>query len=505
MPKPIKRQQWNNIDVFGLVNGISTWDPQYRTLQYVRSPIDTNLSLRDRIFRKNNNQPGLSKQGLLNGLCNEFSYDPYNVTSANLFQLTNFPFPSGNIGTQDIWVEYRDVNSTGSWSSLSQIWSEDYAEAKLSKDGFIVWQNEKYINISGVKNFNYSKTLEIMEDLPDNQELRISYYVKGTDQDNNLVLNKFTDMDNLVNPYDRYYVYKKPNEIDLLSGVTVYTLQDIPTGIYNRYYREDGFPLESLYTIRDHLKRKYQHTWNEIADASIIWDVHKHYGSGNIGHFYDASIPQNTSWCYSSGMTYTGYFFGFQGGIDSMSQALYLDKIIESGDAQNWFFTLYPGRFYLEGTPFYLFENPSHENIVFISGQANIPSGLLRGSHVILALSGYYYEGCVAPDEYLSGFVYEDHSYPVGNNGDDVWSYIYRRRPFVPSGVGYTINLDLGEYNIDFENGKIYANVLDSGAEIIWENNLVPSGRVIQYDINPLNDDLLNLQKFFIYLVNKEN
>lgn len=504
MPKPTKRQRWSNIDIFGLLNGISTWDSQYRTLLYVRSPIDTTLDLRSKIFRQNNNPANLTKQGLLNGLSNEFGYDPYNVNLINIFELTNYPFPSGAANVQDIWVEYREVNSTGTWNSISQIWSEDYEVAKANKQGFIVWQNEKYVNIPGVKNFNYSQTLEILEDIPDSQALRISYYVRGTDEDNNLILTKFTDMDNPVDPYTQYYVYRKPIEINLLSGVTVYNLNDIPSGIYNKYY-SDGYPLESLYTIRDHLKRKYKHTWNEITDASVIWDIHKQYGSGNIPHFFDACAPQNISRCLANSKANNTYFSGYLGGIEDLSWALYLDSLVESGETQKWFFTLYPGKFYLDGVSFYLFENPSKENITFVSGEATLPSGLTRGAHVILAKSGYYDNSCVSPDPYLSGFVYEDHTYPVGDRGDSVWEYIYRRRGFVPSGVTYQITLDLGEYNIDFESNKIYSNLLDSGSVIIWENNLIPSGRIIEYDLNPLNNESFNLQKFFLYLVNKEN
>ena len=505
MPKPIKRQRWSNIDVFGLINGISTWDPQYRTLLYVRGSSDTTLDLRSKIFRNHNNPPGITKQGLLHGISNEFGLDVYNVESTNTFQLTNIPFPSGDIDTQDIWVEYREVNSTGSWTSIyPQVWGQTYQENKDNKKGFIVWQNEKYINISGVKNFTYSTSLEVLEDLPDNQELRITYWVRGTDQDNNLVLKKFTDVDNSEDPYFRYFIYRKPTEIDVASGATVYTLNDIPTGLYSRYYDTNGVPLEQLYTLKEYINSKYQHTWGTMGDATVIWDVHKQYGSGNIPHFFDVAAPQNELYCQVFAKESGYYYSGFIGGIEDLSQSLYLDQIVESGEAYNWYFTLYPGRFYLDGTPFYMFENPGTANLTFVSGQADIPSGLQRGAHVILAKSGYYELAYASADPYLSGYIFEDHTYPVGEGGDEVWSYIYRRKGFVPSGIGYEIDLLLGEYNIDFQNGKINASLLDTDATIIWENSLIPSGRLIKYDINPLNNSLFSQQKFFIYLVNKE-
>ena len=506
MPKPVKRQRWSNIDVFGLLNGISTWDPQYRTLLYIRNPIESTLDMRARIFRSHNNPADLTKQGLLNGISNEFGFDPYNVKPTSVFQLTNFPFPSGEIDVQDIWVEYRDVNSTGDWNSLyPQVWGQTYLENKENKKGFIVWQNEKYVNISGVKNFTYSNILEIMEDRPDNQELRISYWTNGLDENNTLVLNKFSDVDNLEDNYARYYVYRKPAEIDVTSGITVYTLNDIPTGLYYRYYDTSDVPVEQLYTIKEHINSKYKHTWGTMGDATVIWDVHKQYGSGNIPHFFDAAAPQNELYCQVFAKESGYYYSGFIGGIEDVSQALYFDQIVESGETYNWYFTLYPGKFYIDGTPFYMFENPGISSLTFVGGQADIPSGLQRGAHVILAKSGYFEAPCTVGDEYVSGYIFEDHTYPVGEGGESVWSYIYRRKGFVPSGVGYDFELLLGEYNIDFQNGKINANLLDADATIIWENSLTPSGRLIEYDINPLNNSLFSQQKFFLYLATKEN
>lgn len=508
MPKPIRRQRWSNIDVFGLLNGISTWDPQYQTLLYVRGPADTTLDIRDKIFRAHNHPTSLTKQGLLNGVSNEFEYEPYNVVNRNVFQLTNSPFPSGDIGVQDIHVQYRDINSTGNWNDIAgQVWGQTYEYAKENKQGFIVWQNEKYINISGVKNFTYSRTLEIMQELPDLQELRVIYLVRSTDENNNLILKRYTDIDNLAdNPgiEERNFLYRKAIEIDPISGVTVYTLNDIPTGLYSYYYGNDDRPLEQLYTVKDYLNNKFKHTWGTMSDASVIWDIHKSYGSGNIPHYFDSAVPLNYEYCLASGKANGNHFSGYLGGVEYLSQALYFDNIIESGDAQYWYFTVYPGRFYLDGVPFYLFEDPSLENITFVSGQAALPSGVRRGAKVILARSGYY-DGCIDPDPYLSGYIFEDHGYPYGEGGDSCWSYIYRRRGFVPSGCGYDITLEVGEYNIDFKSGVIYAQLLDADATIIWDNTLVPSGRVIEYDINPLNDSQLNLQKYFIYLVNKEN
>lgn len=507
MSKPNKRQRWSNIDVFGLINGISTWDPQYRSLLYVRGPADSPLDIRAKIFRNHNYPGGITKQGLLNGISNEFGYIPYSVESQNVFQLTNDPFPSGAEGEQDIWVEFREVNSTGEWSQLyPQVWGSGYEAARDDQNGFIVWENAKYVNIPDIKNFNYSRTLELLEDFVDYDEvdLRISYYVKGTDEYNNVLLKKFTDTDNPYDPYVKTYRWKKVQEIEPISGAVVYTLNDIPSNMLARYYNSAGWPLEQLYTIKDYINSRYKHTWGTMTDSSVIWDIHKQYGRGNIPHFFDASAPRNDSYCLDDAKLHNVYYSGFIGGVEDLSSALYFDSILESGEAQNWFFKMYPGKFYMDGTPFYMFENPESAFITFTNGEANIPSNLERGAHVIIAMSGYY-EGCVDPDPYLSGYVFEEYQYQTGLGGDEVWSNIYRRRGFIPSGICSCITLDIGEYNIDFENGKIRANVIESGAHIIWEKALVPSGRVIEYDLNPLNNSLFNKQKFFMYLVTKEN
>lgn len=508
MAKPVKKQRWGQIDAFGLLNGISTWDPQYRTLRYVRRPYEDTLAVRDKIMRQHDYPGGVTKQGILNGLSNEFGYTPQNVIRRNIFGLTYDPVPSGAPFVQDIRVEFRERGAvaSGAWTELfPQVWNQDYASAVEAGNGFIVWQNEKYTNLSGYKNFLYSPILEIIEDLPDNQEIRVSYYVRQINDTGESELIRYTDMDDLDDPNDTRFLYRDKEEIEPLSGVIVYNLGDIPANLSGQYYESNGLPKELLYTIRDHIDKKFQHRWGQMTDASVIWDVHKGYGSGQIPHFLDAAVPKNENWCYglmaNSGLLFSGY----QGGVDELSNALYFNEIVEaSGDIQRWYFKVYPGEFYVDGIPYYLFENPQTTNVTLSGGITVIPSGLNRGMKAILAVSGYYGNGCTEQDPYLSGLVYEDHWYPTGENGDSIWSNIYRRRPHLTASMGYDLPLQLGEYALDFGSGLIRANVLESGAILIWDQIDTPSGRLIEYDINPLNDEMLNIQKFFLYLANKK-
>lgn len=505
MAKPVKKQSWSNIDVFGLIRGLGIWDHQYRKLQYVRRPFDTSLDIKDKILRMNDNPPSLTKQGLLNGLCNEFRLTPYNLTKKTTFQLTYNPFPSGNHGVQDIFVQFRPVGSSGDWINLyPQVWGDTYEYAKSHKRGFIVWPMENYIPLSGYKNFNYAPIIEILEDLDDNQDLRITYYVAYVDEDNNKQLVQFTDMNNLSDPNDKRFTYRKPVEIDPLSGIIVFNLNDIPSNLSGRFHTADGHATEQMYIIKQYFDKMYKHTWDKVANNTTIWDIGDVHSSGEIPSFLDSYIPKNNLHCIADGIEVNTFFSGYLGGVDYLSSALYLSDLVETETVnQEWYLRVYPGRFYIDGIPYRLFEDPRICNLVFVSGVADLPSGLVRGMTTILAKSDYY-NGCTDQDPYLSGFIFEDYWAPCGAGGDECWGYIYRRRPHLTANHGYQVDLELGEYSIDFESRKIYLNSLFNSGILIWDNALLPSGRIIKYDVNPLNEQLINMQKFFIYLVNKE-
>lgn len=504
MAQPIKKQIWSNLDAFALLNGISTWDDQYKRLLYARRPYENNLDVRDNIYRSNDNRPDITQQGLINALCNEFNITPYNILNKKIFYLSYYPVPSGNINIQDISGYYK--TSSGTWNSLGpQIWNENYLNAKQNKIGFIVWQQDKYCNIPNYKNFNYSNIVEVFEELDDKTELKFEYYVEIIDDLSNKFLRRFTDMNNQTDSNDNRFIYRKSEDsFNLNEDILVYTLSDIPEQVKSLYYQDDkNYPTQFYYDLRTYIDSQFKHTWNKIVDNSCIWDIHKGYGSGQISSFYDALAPNNN---YQNYLSYTGYI----GGIESLSYSLYQSDFLEISGSQAWYLKLYPGKFYLDGIAFYYFENPqvSQLDLSHIGNgiyYANMPSGLERGMHTIATKSGYYdtYYCNASQDEYLSG-VYEDYTYYTGLDGNNMWSNIYRRRPCLSGYQGVDIQLEMGQYKIDFNSSGIYFCLPSINgyekATFIYDNVITPSGSNLYYDLNPLHEQNLNLEKFFMYM-----
>lgn len=509
MAKPVRKHTWSNMDVFGLLNGLATWDEQYKSLKYVRKPFEKNIDIKTKIFSSHDAPSDVTKQGLLNGLSVEFDLDSYNVETASTFTLSIDPVPSGAPYVQDVFGYYKQPGET-SWTSIGpQIWPDQYNSAKKDGIGFICWQNEKYTNISGYKNYRYSNLIEVLRtDLEDRTQFQFVYYVYVSDSQNNRKLVQFTDMNNQEDPDDTRFTYRKAIADPSLSGqVVVYTLNDIPETIkWSKYYEQNtGIAKKFLYDLKAYIDKKFKHTWDKIIDKSSIWDVHINYGSGHIPHFYDAIAPRNADRCE---LEYSGY----TGGIEELSYSLYPEDIIESGTAQNWYLKIYPGRFYIDGLAYYYFEEPQTDYITFspaaLSGiegtlvSGSLPSGVKRGAYTILSLSGYHSSSCNRSRDPFLPNVYEDYSYYNGPDGDSFWSNIYRRRPYLTSQRGFSLQYGMGDYFIDYESNIIYA-ILPSGhhnATLIWDNKLVPSGSLLRYDINPLNDQNLNFSKFFMYL-----
>lgn len=474
MAQPIKKQVWSNIDVAGLMNGISIWDEQYKNLKYVRRPFDSTVDIRNKIYDLHDHPVGVDAQGILNGLSIEFGYDPYNVINKHIFLLQNEPVPSGNANIQDVNVFYRPSGSI-TWTELTpQNWTP-------STSGFIVWQNERYNNLPNIKNFTYTNILEIFSELPDNTELKVKYKRTIEDKDGSKIVD-FTDI-NTSNENRLTYRTRVVNNIT--DSISVYTLNSIPTGLYNLYFdSENGTATNFLYRLGEYINKKFKHRWGEFSDSSCIWDVHKYYGSGQIPSFYDA---------YASNLS-----SGYVGGVESMSTALYPSEIVETDyTAQTWNLKVYPGRFYISGIPFYFFENPQVTNLSFVNGSSVIPSGLERGMYTIMSLSGYY---SGTQDISLNGHVFEDYIYPTGASGLLATSNVYRKRPFLNSiNSEISISLMSGEYNIDYTNNVIYSSGVNN-ATLVWDKVKEPSGYIIPYNINPLNLQSNNVGGYFLYM-----
>lgn len=504
--KPIKKQTWNNIDVFSLYAGNAIWDENYRTLYYTRKPFETPLDVKNNIFKNYDNPSDSSKQGLINALCNEFEVVPYNTESKTVFELTYNPIPSGYQYQQDISGFY--MSSSGIWETLgNQIWSENYFKAKKDKTGFIVWQNDRFSNVQGYKNFSYSNTVEVITSLPDKTQLKFEYYINSVDEYNNYSLTRFTDINNFQDPNDDRFLYRKPYHTNLSTDIIAYNLNDIPSGLTYLYYDKNNYPTEFLYGLHRYIDIKFNHKWNTITNKSCIWDIDKNYGSGHIPSFYDAIAPTNK---FNSIINYTG----LGGGVEPLSYSLYSSKFlaISGNNYDNWYLNIYPGKFYIDGIPFYFFQNKQVSQLTLTklysgtySGYlySNVPSGFSRGMYSIAANSGYYdtYYCNFERDNYLSG-IYEDYDYAKSIDGNCYWTNIYQKKPFYTSYTGPKTYLDFGQYTIDYTSGIIYFNIPDSYNKVtfIWDNIITPTGSYLCYDLNPINEQNINLDKFFMYL-----
>ncbi|MCK9428851.1 MAG: hypothetical protein M0R17_02420 [Candidatus Omnitrophica bacterium] len=501
--KPIKKQVWDNMSVFALLNGISIWNENYQSLKYVRKPYETNLDVRDNVLKSHDYKTDITQQGLINSIYNELDLIPYNVLKKSIFYLSYNPVPSGNIEVQDISGFYK--TSSGTWNSIGpQIWSDNYFIAKQNKIGFIVWEDIKFNNISNIKNYTYSNVVEVFREFNDKTELKFEYYIQVKDSYDNINLIRYTDMNCQTDSNDIRYTYRFPtvSGLNLDGDIFCYTLGDIPSQIKHLYMDDNNYPTQLYYDLKNYLDNKYKHRWDKITNNSCIWDINKNYGSGQINSFYDALAPENH---FSSSITHTGYY----GGIESLSYSLHQSDFLEISGNQSWYLKLYPGKFYIDGIPFYYFENPQVSQLdLILSGNlyySSIPSGLSRGMYTIASKSGYYdtYYCNNSRDEFLSG-VYEDYSYRTGFDGNKSWGDIYRKRPNINNNIGFQIDLDYGQYKIDFDNNLIYFNLPNitdyNKVTFVWDNLLVPSGSILYYDLNPLNEQNLSLEKFFMYL-----
>ena len=500
MSKPIRKQRWSNIDGIGLLNGLGIWDAQYKELKYIRRPFDSPIDLKNRILRENENKTDTTQQGLLNGLCNEINLDSYNLQKKTIFELTNAPSPSGSEGVQDIRAYF---NSSGVWYEvIPQVWASGYVEAKNESYGFTVWQNDRFNTVPEIKNFRYSTIAEILSDeIPDESPIKFEYYVDTVDEDNRIVQYLYTDMDHPNDSDATRFLYRKPQTT---GDIRVYTLDNIPEDLRNEYYYDSttGEAKDLLYTIKDHIDRKYKHKWGEFKNNECIWDVHKYYGSGHIPSFYDAVTPAK----YNGDVLVSGALLTANthtGGVESYSDALYFTEIeeVDTGSGlPKWYPVVYPGRFYLAGIPFYLFENPQTANLTFVNGSSILPEGLERHHHVIMTQSGYYDTAWNDVDLYFNNKIYEEYSYPCSPSDLYYYSYIYRYKPYIPIQTGYQNTLSYGEYTIDFDSGYIITDTGITDTFIVWDEIDTPSGTIVNYDLNPLNEQYLTLDRYFMYL-----
>lgn len=468
---------WSNMDAYGLINGFGIWDNQYKSLSYVRKPNESALELRNKIYNRHANPVGITKQGLINGISTELGLIPYNVESNTIFQLTYEPIPSGDQNIPDIFVFYKTENTD--WIELKQIWSDGYENAKQLKNGFIVWNKEFFSLDDTTKNFNYSNVLEVLSDIPNGAQLKISYYIKIYDIDNNIVVKRFTDINNFNDINDQRFTYKKPIDFDINTQIIAYSLNDIPSGIYDHYYNPE--PTNNLKEIKSYIESKYPHKWGSITDRSCIWDVHKFYGSGEIPSKFDIKSPYNYS--IKNDNNY------LTGGIEFSSDALFIDDVVEkkytvtidniTHSIYKWHPKIRTGRFYINGVPHWLFANPKKTQITIgINGYDISSSGIKPHAHMILTASGYNISGTWT-EPYLTN-AFEDYNYEIGLNSNNFYTNICRKRSSL-------VTLNGNDFSYNYNTGII--KCATSGKyDLIYEGSPDVNYVVLDtIDLNPIN------------------
>lgn len=507
MARSYKKQVWTNIDAYGLLNGIGTWDEQYRELKYIRIPDETNLELRKKIVSMHQHPVNnITIQDVVNGISNELLYDAYNVNRVNSFVLSRSPEPSGNIGEQDIWVYYQPPGDS-TWTEVSPQWwaSGVYTDREnrvVQTSGFIVWQNEFYRDSTGNrKTHKYSRLLRILdENIPDKSKLKIKYHVRLYDKDGDSDLFLFTDMDHVKDSRTEQYTVRTPHPVTtgfLTDHVVAYRLDEIPSGIKEVYFDASGYATDMTYKIRDIVDKNYRHKWKDVRNRNSIWDAHRDFGYGHIPSFYDAPFK------ISQGEEFSNEEY-LDGGIEHLDPSIYMKevRIVMEGDTERWYPVLQPGTFYMYGVPYTLMENPKYSGICLGTGQATLPSGIERWHHTILADDGYF------DSDDLAGFIFEDYVYPINWYTDSILSpsgtfsnAIHRKRPYLSNDMGIEISLKDGEYAIDYDNYTIYSSGI-TNAVLVWDDTIIPSGKVCNdelADLNPLNDVNLEFERYFLY------
>jgi len=499
--KPTKKQVWNNIDAFGLLNGISIWDENYLNLKYVRIPDESNIELKHKInkFAEDENPlRGNLEQELIIGLANELGLESYDNMETKTFDLTRVPIPFGDKREQDIWLYYLPPNTTDWLEVKPQYWSED-VENNSPTSGFMVWENEHY-NLSTInyKTNKYSRLLQIYSILPNNSRIKVVYYQQKFDENDNKIYIKYTDTSNIKNINDDRFYYKSKYEInysDLLTKPIVYTLSEIPKNFNEKYYNNDKTATGLMYELRDKIDTVYRHRWKNLSDRKTIWDINLNFSKGTIPSFYDCPFEVISGF-------YIETLNSLTGGLNYYNPTLYIKDIDiitdKLNDKEYWYPVLQPGPLYIKGQQYFLMENASGVYINLSSGSGILPSGIEIYHKVILNLED------TSPSY---NYFYKDMDYELlfRSSGNIVYTHdlnpnIARKRSYLISDMGFELPLKSGEYAIDYKNRMIYSSGILSGI-LYWDNVIVQDKVTIQspiMDLNPLNDTMLGYDEYFL-------
>jgi len=150
-PRPVKI--WNQMDEFGLINGLGHFSDNGKTLEYVRYPGETNKQLKARTQEAGKYRGNSTLQGMVNNISRDLGVSVsgrvtlpwYNTQTKTIFNLSEPPYP----GPSGIKVY---VSPSSSWSEdnlvLPQVRASGFADAT---SGWIVW-NQPDIDPTSIPN-----------------------------------------------------------------------------------------------------------------------------------------------------------------------------------------------------------------------------------------------------------------------------------------------------------------------------------------------------------------
>jgi hypothetical protein len=501
MYKIQKKSFWNQLDAIALLNGISTWDDQYLNLKYTRLPGETNLDLRNKIINTfENTVSGNTVQDIINGLSAELNLISYNVLEKRTFNLSNIPEPSGLKNEQDIWVSYQPVGDSGWYDIVPQRWSDtvyvDKDTRTTQSSGFIVWQNEYHdVSQQTVKTHTYFGMLHILDNLPDQSSIKVTYHRRIYNQDGSYNIFPFTEI-----LEDKFRYPEDITTSDLTNKIVAYSLNDIPSGLYDIYYT-GVHATSQLFAIRDDIIRQHDFRWAATKNRTNIWDIEKTSDRSVIPSFYDGNIVIPSGFIYKD---FDNKSYLLTGGLEHQSDSLYLEDIVieTSGNIEYWYPVIHPGRFYVNGTPYLLMQNPTSTSFIPISITQTLSSFPQRGDSVLLGNSNKY--TVINNNQFFEAYNKTSINYPDQTVIETFQtSGVYRERPYLTADKGITITLNTDEFALDYDTNTVYlhSSLIGQDLTLIWDT---PFGSGVVYrspfaDLNPLNYDFID-EKYFLFL-----
>ena len=167
---------WNNFDEFGLFMSLE------------RLPMETNSEFLERMINQGTNPPGVTRQGIINGISSETGLTQYNVTDNTFFYLSGQPQvwlhpdepSSSDLADVQVTVNGetwgRVYDPVGDWVNSGEHPSGTQYYDTLGNcavsSGWVLWRDDEG---------NYTQTLQVIG-APDLATIKVSYYVLIDDE-----------------------------------------------------------------------------------------------------------------------------------------------------------------------------------------------------------------------------------------------------------------------------------------------------------------------------------